>query len=132
MEGNNIILFDGVCNFCNGAVNIVIKYDKHSIFKFAAQQSIQGQALLKQHSIDNGNMDSIVLIQAGQVYFKMDAVIHICELLTGWPRLFIFLKFLPTSLRNFLYTIVANNRYRIFGKRKECIIPNNNIRARFL
>ncbi len=132
MKESNIILFDGVCNFCNSAVNIVIKHDEKAMFKFAAQQSEIGIALLEKCNIGEGDMNSIVLIQGDQAYFKMDAVIHICQLLTGWPRIFILFKYLPRFLRNSLYDMVANNRYKIFGKRKECRIPDNNIKARFL
>ncbi len=129
---SNIILFDGVCNFCNSAVNIVIKNDQKSVFKFAAQQSVIGTTLLAKCNITESNINSIVLIQEDQAYFKMDAIIHICELLSGWPRIFIILKYLPISFGNYFYTLIANNRYSIFGKRNECMIPNNNIRARFL
>lgn len=123
---NSIILFDGSCNFCNGAVNIVIKHDKKGLFKFIAQQSITGNALLTHHGIIDCNINSIVLIQGGQVYFKMDAILQIGQSLTGWPRIILLFKYMPISFSNFLYTIVANNRYKLFGKRKECSILNFN------
>jgi predicted DCC family thiol-disulfide oxidoreductase YuxK len=132
LKASNIIFFDGICNLCNWAVVFLVKHDKKGIFKFAAQQSEIGMSLLSKHNLSTSNLDSIIFQQGEIVYFKSDAIIQICNLLIGWPRIFKVLKYLPKPFRDFLYTLVANNRYKIFGKRNECIIPDERIKSRFI
>ena len=127
-----IILFDGVCNFCNRTINIILKYDKQSYFQFAASQSNAGINLLQQFKLDQKASASVILIDNEKVYTKTDAVIQIAKHLSGWPRLFIGLKYVPKPLRDFGYDVIAKNRYILFGKRETCRIPEQSIRHRFL
>ncbi len=127
-----IILFDGVCNFCNRTVNIILKYDQDAHFQFAPSQSIAGINLFQEYKLDQKASASVILIDNQKVYTKTDAVIQIATHLKGWPRLCTGLKFIPKSLRDFAYDLVAKNRYAIFGKRETCRIPNESIRHRFL
>jgi predicted DCC family thiol-disulfide oxidoreductase YuxK len=127
-----IILFDGVCNFCNRTVNIILKYDQDAHFQFAPSQSIAGINLLQEYKLDQKASASVILIDNQKVYTKTDAVIQIATHLKGWPRLFMGLKFIPKSLRDFGYDLVAKNRYTLFGKRETCRIPDESIRHRFL
>jgi predicted DCC family thiol-disulfide oxidoreductase YuxK len=127
-----IILFDGVCNFCNRTINIILKYDKQSYFQFAASQSNAGINLLQKFKLDQKASASVILIDNEKVYTKTDAVIQIAKHLSGWPRLFIGLKYVPKPLRDFGYDVIAKNRYILFGKRETCRIPEQSIRHRFL
>ena len=128
----NIILFDGVCNFCNATVNTIIKYDTYKHFKFAAQQSEAGERILKEAGFKGEGFNSVLLLKNNQVFTKTDAVIETCKHLTGVPRIFILLQYVPKPLRNFGYSIIAKYRYSIFGKRTTCMMPNQAVRDRFI
>ena len=127
-----IILFDGVCNFCNRTVNIILKYDQDAYFQFAPSQSNAGINMLQQYKLDQKASASVILIDNDKVYIKTDAVIQIATYLKGWPRLFSFIKFIPRPIRDFGYDLVAKNRYTLFSKRETCRIPDESTRHRFL
>ncbi|HEA30977.1 MAG TPA: DUF393 domain-containing protein [Leeuwenhoekiella sp.] len=127
-----IILFDGVCNLCNNAVTFVIKQDKKDIFRFASLQSDLGQELLSQFGIDPDKTDSLILITKEKAYIKSNAALRIARSLSGgYPLLFTFL-ILPEFLRNGVYDYIALNRYKWFGKKESCMIPNLELKAKFL
>lgn len=128
-----IILFDGVCNLCNGAIQFVIKHDKKDIFRYAALQSEIGQKLTQDRGIDTSKLDSILVIEPGVAYYsKSEAALEISKAFGGlWPVLQIF-KWVPTSLRDVIYDFVAKNRYRWFGKKDQCMIPTPELQAKFL
>jgi predicted DCC family thiol-disulfide oxidoreductase YuxK len=128
----NIILFDGVCNFCNATVNTIIKYDTHNHFKFAAQQSEPGQRILREAGYKVESFNSVLLLKNNHVFTKTDAVIETCKLLTGLPRILILLKYVPKPLRDFGYSIIAKYRYSIFGKRTTCMVPNQAVKNKFI
>ena len=127
-----IILFDGVCNFCNRTINIILKYDKDTYFQFAASQSIAAMGIMQAFKIEQIAIASVILIDQEKVYTKTDAVIQIANLLSGWPKLFRLLKFIPKPMRDFAYDLIAKNRYALFGKKDNCMIPDAYIRHRFL
>jgi predicted DCC family thiol-disulfide oxidoreductase YuxK len=127
-----IILFDGFCNFCNRTVNIIIEHDKDAQFQFAASQSTAGINMLQKFNLYQTSSASVILIDNEKVYAKTDAVIQIATQLSGWPRLFVGLKFVPKSLRDFAYDLIAKNRYAMFGKKDSCRMPNASERNRFL
>ncbi|MEO6719466.1 MAG: thiol-disulfide oxidoreductase DCC family protein [Ferruginibacter sp.] len=132
MPGHPIILFDGVCNFCNGAVNFVIKRDKKSAIKFGALQSEAGQQLLKQHNIPITNFESFIFIEERKVYSKSTAALRVCKYLgAGWPLMYGFI-IVPVFIRNWIYDFIAKNRYKWFGKMDSCVIPDAGIKQRFL
>ena len=128
----SIILFDGVCNFCNRTVNIILKYDKDAYFQFAPSQSDAAKDTMQQFSQEKHSITSVILIDDEKVYTKTDAVIQIANRLSGWPSLFRLLKFIPKSIRDFAYDLIAKNRYALFGKKDNCMIPDASIRHRFL
>lgn len=129
---DNIILFDGVCNLCNGAVQFIIKRDPAGRFKFAALQSEAGARILSQTDSSFLNLTSIVLMQHGSLLTKSDAALAIARgLNSGWPAFYVF-KFIPVSVRNWIYDWIATNRYRWFGKRDSCMIPTPELKQRFL
>ncbi|SIN79494.1 thiol-disulfide oxidoreductase DCC family protein [Chitinophaga niabensis] len=126
-----IILFDGVCKFCNGSVNFVIRHDKHNRFKFAPLQSAAGQDLLQQHGLKN-NMDSFVLIDNDKAYTRSTAVLRVLRHL-GFPYYLLYAGIvIPVGLRNLLYSWFAKNRYRWFGKKDQCMVPDEKVRKKFL
>ncbi len=127
-----IILFDGVCNFCNRTVRVIIKYDKTDKFHFAQLQSDFAKALLLKQGLDQKELSSVILIDGDQVYTKSDAVIRIAQQLRGWPTIFSYSKWLPKAIRNFFYDFIARYRYRLFGKQDNCIMPDKKMQDKFL
>lgn len=127
----NIIVFDGVCNFCNRIVQIIIRHDPSCQIHFAAQQSEAGILLLQKYAIKEST-SSVVFITKGMVYFQSDAVIEIAKLLTGWPSIFKYSTIVPRFLRNGIYKLIAANRYRLFGKQATCMVPREEDKRRFL
>ncbi len=125
-----IILFDGVCNLCNGAVQFILKWEKHPNYQFGSLQSEAAQKLLKDFP-DEKIADSIVLIDDGKLFQKSSAVLKILAHLK-WFWIFKYLIFLPTKFRDYVYDFIARNRYRWFGKRSECRIPTEKEKSRFL
>ena len=125
-----IVLFDSVCNLCNGVVQFIITQDSHKRFQFASQQSEIGQALLERHKLPA--MDTVVLIEGASVYTQSDAVLEILKRLPSpWNWVGAF-KIVPKFLRDAVYRLVARYRYNIFGKREACWLPTPELRARFL
>lgn len=128
----NTILFDGLCNLCNGSVNFILKRDKKGKFKFASLQSEIGTELTNKYNIDTNIVDSIVLIKNNKVFTKSNAVLEILkDLPIGW-RVFRIGIILPKVIRDWLYDLIAKHRYRIFGKKDECPIPSKDVQDRFL
>ncbi|MEM9686276.1 MAG: thiol-disulfide oxidoreductase DCC family protein [Bacteroidota bacterium] len=132
-EHKKIILFDGVCNLCNGAVQFIIKRDKNDVFRFAALQDAIGRQLMEERGIDPSNMETIILIEPQVAYYiKSSAALHIAYEFGGlWKALKLF-EWLPVRLRDGMYNIVARNRYKWFGKKESCMIPTPELKAKFL
>lgn len=124
-----IILFDGICNFCDASVQFIMKRDNGD-FKFASLQSDIGQELVARHYLQG--IDSIVLIEEDRAYTKSTAALRIAKKLKGaWSLIYIGI-IIPKSLRDPLYERFAKNRYKWFGKKDACILPAKEERARFL
>ncbi|WP_397299353.1 thiol-disulfide oxidoreductase DCC family protein [Nonlabens ulvanivorans] len=129
---NDVILFDGVCNLCNGAVTFIIKRDRKNHFRFAALESDIGVLYLKKHNIDPEEVDSIVLIRGERAYVKASAALRIAQKLSGlWPLLYILI-IIPKFISNTIYDYIARNRYKWFGKQESCMIPTEELRDKFL
>jgi len=129
---HSFLLFDGVCNLCISAVNFIIKRDSKEKFKFITLQSENGQAFLKKFGLPTNDFNTIVFISGEKYYLKSTAVLHVLKELGGvWKLYYVFIIF-PRPFRDFIYSIVAKIRYRIFGKRATCIIPTPEIKRRFL
>lgn len=127
-----IILFDGVCSLCNGAVTYIIKRDKKNVFKFAALQSEIGKELVSKFKIDTSKVDSIILIDGEKHYEKSSAALHIAKHLSGaYPLLFGFI-IMPEFIRDSFYDYIAKNRYKWFGKKESCMIPTLELKSKFL
>lgn len=128
-----IILFDGVCNLCESSIQFVIQHDKKDIFRFVALQSELGQKIIHHIGIQNQNIDSVILYHPGVAYYyKSTAALQIAKNLGGFFHLGTFFKIIPTGLRNVLYDFVAKNRYQWYGKKESCMIPTEELKAKFL
>ncbi len=129
---NQVILFDGVCNLCNGFVQFVINRDPSGIYRFAPLQSETGKKLISRFDLSYDKFDSIILIENNNYYLKSTAALKIVRSLGAlWPLLYAFIL-IPRSIRDYFYDIVARNRYKWYGKRVECMIPGADIKSRFL
>jgi len=128
-----VVLFDGVCNLCNGAVNFIIDRDPGSHFRFAALQSEQAAALLAPLGrVPEVEPQSFILVEDGKVYERSSAALRIARRMRGgWKLLYAFMV-VPRPLRDAVYRLVARNRYRMFGKAESCRMPTPELRARFL
>lgn len=132
--GTHIILFDGVCNLCNGAVRFVIKRDPAGKFKFASLQSDAGQTLLRQYAIpEDKELKSFIYIRNGKYLKQSSAALQVLRELGGiWKLAAGILGIVPRSWRDFAYNVIARRRYRIFGRKDTCIVPAAGLKQRFL
>jgi predicted DCC family thiol-disulfide oxidoreductase YuxK len=127
-----VILFDGVCNLCNGAVQFVIKRDTSGTFRFASLQSAAAAALVGPMGKNPADLDSILLVHKGKVYQKSRAALEIARRMRGaWPLLY-GLVIIPPFIRDAVYNWVARNRYRWFGRQESCMVPSPELKSRFL
>lgn len=132
-KDKNIILFDGVCNLCDSAVQFIIEHDKKDVFRFIALQSNLGQEIIKHVGIDSKKVDSIILYQVGIAYYnKSEAVLQIAKSLGGIYYFFTLFSIFPTSFNNHIYDYIARNRYKWYGKKESCMIPTKELKAKFL
>lgn len=127
-----VILFDGICTFCNFWVNFAIKNDPQKNLRFTPFQSNAGQNLLKQHQIAIESVNSVILIENGKAYTQSSAAFRVCKYLSGIWKIFYGLLIIPKFIRDFFYNIIARNRYRWFGKKETCMVPTPGVRERFL
>lgn len=129
---HKIILFDGVCNLCNSAVNFIIDQDHKDQFVFAPLQSNIGQQLLAQHHLPTDFLHNLIFIDREKVYQKSTAALKIAkELKFPWPLFYIFI-IVPPFIRDFFYRAIAKYRYQLFGKSSTCRYPSDEIKAKFL
>ena len=127
----SLILFDGVCNLCNASVRFIISKDKSNKFQFTNLQSEYALKKLCEFNLE-AIPDSLVLISGQNIYFKSDAIIEIIRSFSKPWHVFLIFKYLPKSLRDFFYDLIAKYRYKLFGKRDTCIIPEKSISDRFI
>ena len=116
-----VILFDGFCNLCNGTVDFLIKRDRNKQFRFVALQSVTGKILIQKFNIPPAT-ESVIAIKQNLIYFESDAAIEIARLLPFPWKLAILIKIIPKKLRDYIYRIIAKNRYKWFGKTESCRI----------
>lgn len=128
---DKIVLFDGVCNFCESSVQFILRHDKTGSLRFASLQSDIGQQLLTAYGISH-ELQSVVFVESGKAYTKSAAAFRIARYFGGWWKLLLVFSILPAFITDFGYDIIAKNRYRWFGKKDACMIPSADIRSRFL
>jgi len=129
---NPILLFDGVCNYCNFWVRFAIKRDKKKKLKFATLQGKTAKELLPKYNINAADMNSVVMIDNGKAYTKSAAGVRMCKYLDGGWKLMYGLIIIPKFILDFFYKIISRNRYKWFGKKDECMVPGPELRDRFL
>ena len=112
----NIMLYDGCCNLCQGIVNFIKKRDKKTKFLFVSLQSTSGQTFLNKFGLPADYLNSVVYISSGKYFLKSAAILHILKDLGGIWKLFFFFIIIPGFIRDFIYKIIAKIRYGIFGR----------------
>ena len=121
-----IIIFDGFCILCSTIVQFIFRRDRNNAFRFLPFQSEKSKLLKIKYGIESVTDETIVLIEDGKVYTKSTAGLRIIKKLGfPWKLLWIFI-ILPRFIRDPIYSLIANNRYRWFGKRESCFIPDAN------
>lgn len=132
MKTRKIILFDGICNLCNQSVQFVIEHDSKNQFRFASLQSDFGQDFLKKNKLEATQFDSIVFIEDDQFYTKSSAALKIAKYLDGLTSWLTIFMIVPKPLRDIVYSFIAKNRYRWFGKNESCWLPTKELKAKFI
>ena len=127
-----VILFDGVCNLCNFAVDFVIRRDPAARFRFASLQDEFGQRVLEENGLPSTELSTFILVERDRIYTKSTAALRVARHLGAlWPVTQFFL-IVPRPIRDWIYKLIANNRYRLFGKKETCRLPSPEEKARFL
>jgi len=127
-----ILLFDGVCNLCNGFVQYTIERDPEGQFRFAALQSDVGKEVLQHINLSTEDLDTAILIEDGKIYTQSTVGLRMIKKMNVWYSFIYFLIIFPKSFRDFFYRILARNRYKWFGEKETCMIPTPELQARFL
>ena len=127
-----LVLYDGTCGLCDRSVQMILRHDRAGRFRFAAQQSDFAQGVMERHGLAADALSTVVLIHDGKAYTRSDAVLRIAGGMDRpWPALSVF-RFVPRSIRDVVYRMVARSRYRIVGRADACMLPPPEVRARFL
>lgn len=132
MKDKSIILFDGVCNLCNRSVQYILKHEKDETLRFSSLQSDYGQKFLNENNLNSNDLKTIIFIVNNKVFRKSKAVILISSYLKFPYNFLRILNFLPIFLLDFVYNLISVNRYKIFGKKDSCLIPDKDIKDRFI
>ena len=127
-----IIFFDGVCNLCNSSVQFILKKDTNNVFLFSSLQSDAAKGILLQYNLENFDLSSIILVENSVIYQKSTAVLRIAKRLTGISKYVYVFIIVPKFIRDGVYSLIAKNRYKWFGKRDSCMLPTAAIKLRFL
>lgn len=131
-QTDGLILFDGVCNLCSALVQFVIRHDPAAKFRFAAIQSQVGTEIFQSHGLDPTDLQTFVFIADGRMFLRSDAAIEVVSRFGGAWRIFKIFRLLPRVLRDSIYSTIARNRYRWFGRKEVCMIPTPEIKERFI
>jgi predicted DCC family thiol-disulfide oxidoreductase YuxK len=128
-----VILFDGICNLCQKSVQFVIARDTQAQFRFASLQSDAGRRLLDQHAYSGDDLSSVILLEGGRPHRKSQAALRVVRRLDGlWPVLYYLFFWIPSGIADRVYDFIGARRYRWFGKKDRCWVPNDELRSRFL
>jgi predicted DCC family thiol-disulfide oxidoreductase YuxK len=126
-----IWLYDGVCALCSGAIQYVLRHERDHAMRFVSIQSAEGRALAVKHGINPDDPDTFLFVENGVAHQKSDGVIALFRHVSGPARLMMLGRFVPKPLRDVMYDAMARHRYRIFGRRTACLIPDQALRGRF-
>ena len=133
---DQVLLYDGLCGFCNKSVQTILQHDRRGTMRFAALQSAYGEAVKSRHP-ELQNVDSVVLVEClrddtERVFIRSDAALRIAAYLGGWWKLLLAFRVVPRAVRDFFYDLFARYRYRLFGKYDQCLVPSPDVRSRFV
>jgi predicted DCC family thiol-disulfide oxidoreductase YuxK len=131
-DSKAIVLFDGVCNFCNASVNFIIRHDKKDHFRFCPLQSEKGKYLLQQFNEDTTQFNSLVLIENDKIYKRSAGALKIARRLDGGYSLLYAFMLVPPFIRDGVYNFIAKNRYKWFGKKESCMVPTPEMKEKFI
>lgn len=129
-KDKQIVFYDGVCHFCNASVRFIIARDSQSRFFFSPIQSDYAEGAIGCELTEN--LNTVVLLKAGETFCQSDAVLEIAKDLDGYWYLLNVFKIFPKPIRDYLYKLFARNRYRMFGRSEVCQTPSQEVKARFL
>lgn len=135
--GSPVLLYDGLCGFCNKSVQMILQRDRRGTLRFAALQSAYGEAVKARHA-ELKNIDSVVLVERlpdtdeERVFIRSDAALRIAAYLGGWWKGLLIFRLLPRAVRDLFYDTFARYRYRLFGKYDSCLVPSPEVRSRFI
>ncbi|HTF02691.1 MAG TPA: DCC1-like thiol-disulfide oxidoreductase family protein [Bacteroidia bacterium] len=132
LENKGLVLFDGVCQFCNSSVNFMIRKDNTDYFRFLPLQSELGQKIIKQFNLDPENLQTVILLENKRIYTRSTAALRIAKKLKGGWKLFYGFVIIPAFIRDAVYNVVARNRYKWWGKRDSCMVPTPDVKKKFL
>lgn len=132
LKEKGIVLFDGVCNFCNSSVNFVIRKDSSDYFRFLPLQSDKGKSIVAKYNLDPENLQTIILLEGGRIYTRSTAALRIARKLRGGWKLFYGFVIIPAFIRDMVYNFIARNRYKWWGKREVCMVPTPDVKKKFL
>lgn len=128
-----VILFDGVCNLCERSVQFVIRHDRNAVFRFASLQSAAAERVMRRHGFDGDRLGSVLLVDDHRIYQKSRAALRIARRLDGvWPIFYYLLVWVPPFIADRVYDFIGNRRYRWFGRKESCWIPDETLNRRFL
>jgi len=129
---HNVVIFDGLCTLCARSVKFILDHEEAPVLRFTSLQSPAGTRLLSELGFDPADARTFVLVADGSPYAKSDAAIRVASYLRGAWKLIGAMKIIPRPIRDWLYDLVARNRYRWFGRREVCVAPSPDLRARFI
>jgi predicted DCC family thiol-disulfide oxidoreductase YuxK len=129
---NNLVIFDGVCNFCTKSVQFILQHESDNVIRFAPLQSSTGSRLMRELGIDPEDAETFVFISDGKAFTKSDAALMLAQHLRGGWRILRVFRLLPRPVRDWAYGVLARNRYRWFGRYDKCMVPSPEFRERFI
>jgi predicted DCC family thiol-disulfide oxidoreductase YuxK len=128
-----LVLFDGVCNLCESTVQFIVRHDKRALFRFAPLQSTTAKKILAGFEYEDSELGSVLLVSDGRVYRKSRAVLRIARQLdSAWPLFYYLFFWIPPVITDLIYNFIGSHRYKWFGKKDVCWIPDDEIRRRFI
>ena len=131
MKSKDLVIYDGVCNFCNGAARFILKRDSAERFIFSPMQSEYAQTVIERYKVETVGVDTFMLVKNGRVFLWSDAALEIAKDLSGFWFLFGIFKIVPRPFRDYFYKIFARNRIKFFGGTNHCQIPDRDVLRRF-
>jgi len=128
-----LVLFDGVCNLCESTVQFIVRHDRRALFRFAPLQSTTAQKILAGNEYEDGELSSVLLVSGGRIYRKSRAALRIARQLdSAWPLFYYLFFWVPPFIADLVYDFIGSHRYKWFGKKDVCWIPDDKLRRRFI